>query len=382
MKRTAIGLAILAGFSGAAYAGGSQVQLYGIIDMGLTHFNGIAAPGGGETSSTGLSSGVNDASRIGVKGTENLGGGLSALFQAETGFCAAGLNQDAPTTASSAYQSFCTGGGFMQRLTWVGLRGNFGTLKAGRMWLPIFLNESDIDPFGGGLTGEATNTSVVGQLFGGALFRASQMVQYVSPSLSGFKGSAAYSFAPGSKGTVPTASAGGSKVGRAIVLNGSYSNGPVYLNLDYTELTNREANPATGVNDGSAKIWQIGGAYDFHVMTLGADYERATVDYLSGNMHSWLLGATVPLGAGSLMLSYTENRNSLGMTTSGAAKQLAAGYQYNLSKRTSLWVSYARIRYGANAVTGDTWFGDSTDSFTPVANQTASGAAAGITVKF
>ncbi|MBN2692892.1 MAG: porin, partial [Burkholderiaceae bacterium] len=94
-KKSLIALAVVGAFSGSAFAADS-VQLYGLIDMGVGHFTGIApsnntsAAPGSTASYTGLMSGVVAGSRIGLKGTEDLGGGLKAIFKAETGFCPAG----------------------------------------------------------------------------------------------------------------------------------------------------------------------------------------------------------------------------------------------------------------------------------------------------
>ncbi|MBU6511981.1 MAG: porin, partial [Betaproteobacteria bacterium] len=116
MKKSLIALAVFGAFSGAALADGSNVQLYGLIDLGVTHFTG-----GADGNVTQLSSGVQSGSRIGVKGTEDLGGGLSTIFDVETGFCANG------NTGAAGSSAYCTGGpggpGFMGRQAWVGLKG-------------------------------------------------------------------------------------------------------------------------------------------------------------------------------------------------------------------------------------------------------------------
>jgi predicted porin len=376
MKKSLIALAVLGAFSGAAFADGSNVQLYGTIDLGITHYTGIAAGGTNSVSTTGLSSGVNDASAIGIKGTEDLGGGLSALFDVETGFCAAGTNQG-DNVGQAASQTYCTGGGFMQRQSYAGLAGGFGTVLAGRLYHPGFNHEAAVDPFGDGTTGQIDNTSVIGQL---GLARASQVVAYVTPTFSGFSGIAAYSFAP-STGTVPTLSASTSNVPRAVVLDGAYGAGPITGSVTYTQVSNAQNNPTTHVNDGADKLWVLTGSYDFGVAKLGAVYQRVTADYTVGNENSWMLGGTVPVGAGAFLLSYSENNNSLGVSnaTADTSKQVAVGYTYNLSKRTSLYTSYAHLSNDAhNAVV----FGDSTNGFDTNEGQNASGFAAGITMQF
>ena len=393
MKKSLLALAVFGAFSGAAFAQ-SNVQLYGIIDLGVTHFTGLKpASGTGTVSSTGLSSGVDNGSRIGVKGTEDLGGGLKAFFTAETGFCAAGLNQNAPTTQAGPYQTFCTGSGFMQRQAFAGLAGNFGTLTLGRQYTLAFNNEANVDPFGYGLTGSISNLSLTGQ--GGAgllspyyLARANQAVTYATPNLSGFTGAVAYSFAPGASGTVPAATGANSNVPRSMALNGQYANGPVMAGLNYTRVTNVYANP-TGVSDGAFKMWQLYGSYDFGIAKLSGIYEKANADYTSGSDKYWMLGATFPVGPGAILASYGQNKNDVTSAANplaaGTAKQYAIGYTYSLSKRTNLYTSYAHISNDAASasLTGTAYTaGTTTDNFAGVLGQGSSGFALGIRHQF
>lgn len=390
MKKIAVLAAMMGAVAAPAYAAGSNVQLYGLIDEGVTHFTGLKPAGtaaaGQTVSSTGLSSGVEAGSRIGVKGTEDLGGGVSTIFDVETGFCAAGLNQDGTTTQSGANQTFCTGGGFMQRQAWVGLAGDFGVVKGGRFFTQAFINEIDIDPFGAGLTGQISNLSLYANY---GWYRTSQTIEYTTPKLSGFQGVAAYSFAPGNAGTVPTVSGAGSNVSRSWTLDGQYGNGPVVVGLNYSTFTNHYDN-AVGVNDGALKLWQVYGSYNFRVAKLAAMYEQSKQDYFSGNDKFWLLGVTVPVGQGAILASYTQNKSDLvanGSTAlpAGTAKQYALGYTYNLSKQTDLYVSYAHLSNdSASASQSGTSFavGDSTDGFSGVTGQGSSGFAVGILHQF
>ncbi len=380
MKKSLIALAVFGAFSGAAMAQGSNVQLYGIIDMGLTHFTGISNGAGGTTSSTGLSSGVDNASRIGIKGSEDLGNGLSTIFDVETGYCAAGLSQGATTTGSGE-QTYCTGGGFMQRQAWVGLKGDFGTVTAGRQYVPAFLNEANADPFGYGMTGQSANLSLTLNTrspFDLLLLRWNQDVQYSTPNLSGFTGHVAYSFAPFSGGTVPTATT--PDVTRAMALDGGYANGPVAVSLDYTQIKNLATIASTATaTQGDLKFWQATGTYDFGVAKLGAAYEHVTQDSVPGNAQSWFLGVTVPVGAGAVLASYGQNKNTMVYSSNATAKQYAVGYTYALSKQTTLYATYAHISNDSNTAYT---VGDSTDGFSGVAGQSASGTTVGIDVMF
>ena len=316
MKKSLVALAVLGALTGSAYAADS-VQLYGIIDMGVEHFNND-----GSSSITKLGTGVQSGSRIGLKGTEDLGGGLTALFQAETGFCANGVG--GPNSATS----YCTGGGFMQRTSIVGLKGDFGTLVGGRMYSLTFNDQAAVDPFGYGLVGAISDNGTIG-----APARVSQAVAYVSPNFSGFGLAGAYVFGD-SLGTTKTT--GGYN------LHAGYNNGPLMVGLDYLRVNNNNG-------DALVKHTMLVGTYDFGVAKLAAMYAQNKPDAAvgGGNFQAWMLGATVPVGPGAILASYTQSKNKdVAATTS---KQYALGYTYALSKRTNLYTSYAHMSNDAGA---------------------------------
>src|ERR1700761_2499534 len=124
MKKSLLALAVLTAVTGAASAQ-SSVTLYGKVDLGLVLDSGNA---GGK--SVRISSGVTGGSRLGFKGVEDLGGGMKASFQLETGYCA----------DSAAGASFCTGGGFRGRQPHGDLTGSFGAASAGRQYSLGFTN--------------------------------------------------------------------------------------------------------------------------------------------------------------------------------------------------------------------------------------------------
>jgi predicted porin len=313
MKKSLLALAVFGAFSGAAMAQ-SSVQMYGIIDLGVAHYTN------GNGGVTKLGTGIQSGSRIGLKGTEDLGGGLSAFFQAETGFCANG-----GTGSGLAAGGYCTGGGFMQRTSMVGLKGGFGTVVAGRIYTLTFNDQAAVDPFGYGLTGTISNIGTIG-----APARVNQTVAYVSPSFGGFGVAAAYVFGDGMY-VQPTKTTG------AYNLHAGYNNGPIMVGLDYLR-----ANSATGT--AAMKHTMLVGTYDLGVVKLAGMYAQNQL--ASGHkLQSTMLGVTVPVGPGAILASYTQsNDKSLKNSTS---KQIAVGYTYALSKRTNLYTSYAHISNGA-----------------------------------
>lgn len=317
MKKSLIALAVFGAFSGAAMAADS-VQLYGLIDLGVAHFNND-----GSSSVTKMGTGGQSGSRIGLKGSEDLGGGLSAFFQVETGFCAAGGGD------------YCTGGNFMGRTSIVGLHGDFGTVQAGKMYTLTFNDQANVDPFGYGLMGNIANIAALG-----APARVNQTIAYVSPNFSGFDVAGAYVFGNGLSAT-NTKTTGGYN------LQAHYANGPVWVGLDYLRV-----NDANG--DATTKSTMLAGTYDFGVAKVAAMYgqNKPTADAKTGalvntNQQAWMLGVTVPVGPGAVLASYTQAKDK--DVAASTSKQWALGYTYALSKRTNLYTSYGHVSNDANA---------------------------------
>lgn len=338
MKKSLLALAVIGAFTGSAFAA-DNVQLYGIIDMGVAHYTGIKPSAGtGDASFTGLQSGIQSPSRIGLKGTEDLGGGLKAIFKVETGFCAAGTNVTGGNSSG-----YCSGDGFMQRESYVGLTGNFGTVIGGRLYNPAYNNQVAIDPFGYGLTGSIGNTSLLAQNGVAKLTRADQTLAYVTPNFSGFDATLAYTFNVG-KGDQAIATNGSTS--RAVWLSGNYNNGPITAGVDYSQISNGQNFAALSALTGSPKIkmYDVFGGYDFGIAKVVGLYSNLKVDSISGSQKQWLLGATVPVGPGAVLASYSVYKNDMGSPSSAPqAKQAAIGYTYALSKRTNLYTSYSHI---------------------------------------
>ena len=387
-RKTWIALAVGCACSAPALAAGS-VQLYGTIDLGVTHFSGIGSDAT-TVSSTGLSSGVQSPSVIGIKGYEMLAPKLAAVFHMETGYCAAGTSQDLKTSGGASLSGgYCAGGGFMQSDTWVGLKGRLGMIAGGRSYAAMYRNEKAMDPFGAGTTGSVENLSLINQY---QLARANQVLAYVTPAIDGFSGSLSYSFAPGAGGTVPQATpANATKVSRSQGIQVRYTGPRLVAGVAYAQVTNVRVlaflNPQSGVNDGSLKGWQAYGAYDFGVARLSASYVQSAADYNSGHASSMLLGLKVPLGRSALLLSFNEaktdygmrNVNLIGVPLYGNARQYAVGWTYALSKRTNLYASYARISNDAHTAFA---VGSATDFFVGSPGQGSSGTAVGLRHEF
>ena len=195
MKKSLIALAVLAA-SGAAMAQ-SSVTLFGVVDATVRYVDG--GTNGNIWSLT--NSGYN-SSRLGFRGTEDLGGGLSASFWLE-----AGVNNDNGTgsatstnntVAGSASANTGTQGLTFNRRSTVSLAGTWGEVRLGRDFVPYFLNTTIFDPFGTNGVGGVSNFTLVGLglLTGNSLnstaagVRASNSIGYFMPNLGGFYGQA------------------------------------------------------------------------------------------------------------------------------------------------------------------------------------------------
>lgn len=332
MKKSLLALAVIAGFSGSAFANESNVQLYGIADIGLQHY------GGGQLGNVNqLGSGLESASRIGIKGQENLGSGNRAFFDLETGFCSNG-----GTTANGGLATspgdYCTGGGFMGRLAEVGLQGDWGTAKAGRLNNPLFLNMSEVDPFEAGMTGSSFN-----MVFPISNIRFSQTVEYTTPNYQGLHGDASYSF-----GSMPNSTTNGS----IYTLDAIYHNGPWMAGVGYMRNNTFKLSGLEGSNAAN-KTTQVFGSYDFQVAKVSAYFSQNKADFINANStigtgvgstdsREYMLGLTAPMGPGSVLASVSryQDRNVANLD----ATQVAVGYTYNLSKDINLYTSYAHIK--------------------------------------
>ena len=249
MKKTLIALASLA--AAGAVSAQSSVTLYGKIDLGLVIDSGAAAG-----KSLRLSSGVTGGSRLGFKGSEDLGDGYKAGFVMETGFCA---DSAAPVVSNGAsVPNFCTGSNaFMGRQAFGSLSGAFGTLAGGRQYSLGYLNLTTIDPFGTGYAGQVNN------IVDASGVRLNNAVHYTTPSFGGVTASGEIALGE---------TTGNWKANRVLGAAVNYASGPAYAGFSFYDLAN-----ANGV--GSARRdWLLGGSVDFGVLKAHALVEKADGD--------------------------------------------------------------------------------------------------------
>lgn len=313
MKKSLLALAVLTAVSGGAFAQ-SSVTLYGKVDVGA-----VLDSGSSNGKSLRVSSGVSGGSRLGFKGVEDLGGGLKAGFQLETGFCS-DSNAGAP--------NFCTGGNnFMGRQAHVDLSGPFGSITAGRQYTLAFINITTVDPFGTGLAGQSTNLFDAGGS-GAGNPRVNNSVIYTTPNLGGFTG--ALLFGAGEQ-------QGDWRSSRSTGASATFASGPLYVAAAYNNI-----NGNAGVL--GRKNTNVGFTYDFGVVKLALLGQQTKTGVASNwtDSRDGLIGVTVPVGNAAIMASYVRHDDRT--AASADADQWGIGATYALSKRTSLYTAYARIK--------------------------------------
>ncbi|MFL9927321.1 porin [Herbaspirillum lusitanum] len=303
MKKSLLVLAVLATISTAASAQ-SSVTIYGVVDEGIVYEN--AGAGGAFRVDSGLQSG----SRIGFKGTEDLGGGLKANFVLESGFAA-------DTGAQS------TAGVLFNRQSYVSLSGGFGEVKLGRIQTMVYSNAAVFDPFGDTLAGDSA------RLFNYGGSRTDNTINYSYNATNGLNGQLAYS-----TGEV----AGNNSANRTVAGAFGYSGGPVQV-----VLTHQNTKNATGSD--AAKTTLLGGNYNFGMISAFAGYAiNKGVGTL--NTRDALLGLQARITPADLIMASIIHKYDKAVDHADAT-QIALGYTHDLSKRTNLYTSVSRLQNGS-----------------------------------
>ncbi|WP_416243829.1 porin [Azospira sp. APE16] len=335
MQKKFIALAVAALASGAAFAQ-SNVQVYGVADFGLA-VNGSALNGTTTGQNTRFDSGIASGSRLGFKGTEDLGNGLKALFNFEMG-----LTLDDGASAQ---------GRTFGRQSYVGLTGGFGTVIGGRIYTPHYSLMAQIDPFGVGTAGRANNLFASSRIAAGLYdpIRVNNTVAYVSPSFSGLSVTAAY----GTNSLDNQESAANtSNQNRLFAIAPTYTNGPLTVGLNYHQVK-LDGNALIGGagSDGKLSSYTLAGKYDFGVLALSGAYGSNKVE-ANGNdadkVRNWLIGVSAPIGA-KVVLKASYNNLKDKLNDNADAKQFAIGADYLLSKRTKLYTAFSKISNDDNA---------------------------------
>ena len=354
MKKTLAAVAVLGAFAGSAIA--AEVTLYGVVDMGLnyTHVD-MDQANVDDVDSFQMKSGQQSGSRWGLKGTEDLGNGLTVGFVLENGFDADDGTEDKSDV-------------MFDRESMLFLEGGFGKLAFGRIGSfnqgqGSFSKIGMLTPFG---TSFGDYAAQAGNIFASSTRYANSIV-YETPSFAGFQVTAMYSMGnTDGKGTENE-----SDTDRYYGIAATYENGPAaaYLAVDSTNYKSYGVGVLNGNDMNDAWTVTLGGSWDFEVVKayLGAQYfdealisnmggiaksnpYTITADRDSGDLkvtgYSVTLGVDAPVAGGKLMAAaaYVDAEQSDFEEDHGGVGEfdftrwiVSVGYDYPLSKRTNVY---------------------------------------------
>ncbi len=357
MKQFAVTAVALtaAGFAHAQ----SSVAIYGVVD------NSYSVNTGSVADVSGLAWGNLSASRLGVRGVEDLGDGLKAHFNFEAGIgTESGAGVDGPSLDNVGPAVGAGGLTFARRAT-VGLSGSLGEVRFGRDFVPAFYNEAQFAPLGRNGAGSSIITQV--NVVGVTRSRTSNGIKYLLPKLGGWYGEAMLAFGeqPSNAGT-PEGSTNDS--GDYLGARLGYAAGPFDIAAAFgkTRGTRSVASPVTAASaDNDRMVHNLGATYAIGPVKLFGLYSLQTQENTVGSAASGLnlaglvasagndleakalsLGATWQSGRHEYKIGYSTLKleNGQGVGTAPAADKWAVGYQYNLSRRTALYATYATLK--------------------------------------
>jgi len=306
MKQKLLAVALVSALPLFAHAQ-SSVTVYGTLDASIGVENNDAP---GTESRTVVQSGTQSASRIGFRGTEDLGNGLKALFNIE---------------ASIAADTGGTDSNLWQRRAVVGLQGDFGTLTVGREYSPIAAVAAASDILGHGFYGSSlvvfnTPTGAQPRL----TRRLSNSVNYKSNAVSGFTVGAAYSTGESNIQDGPTGDLAGVSV--------EYANAGFYLGAGYHQIER--------LASGDDKEYGVGAGYKFGPFEVRAGYLAANPEGGNNKYEQANAGVSYEVGVNKFFLNYNQQE----LETGAKGRGVTLAYSYTLSKRTNIYASYAKLR--------------------------------------
>ena len=366
MKKKLLALAVAGAFvAPVAMADTSNVNVYGLASVSFDSVsNGSGAADG--TPSTNYGKVSSNGSRIGFKGTEDLGGGTSAVWQIES---AVAIDGNATSTLGT-------------RNTFAGLSGDgWGSLVLGRNDSPYKTANRGLDLFADTIADNRTlmggangGTSAVGVAFDG---RNTDSITYTSPNMSGFSLAAQYSAAAAENAAPATLAVGAGQKGDLWSLAGMYNVAPLYVSLAYEAHSNAVA---AAVSQTKERAWRLGAAYKTDQFEANFAYESTSDDSGSKSALTALVAACDAAavaagivntgadcaghkaytiagkynisGSDAVKLAYTKAKefNFAGLGANATdANQFSIGYDHNMSKRTTVYALYTKLNNNTNA---------------------------------
>ena len=357
MQKKLIALAI-SGLASTGVLAQTNVTVYGILDA-FYSYNSVDKPAGGIQDDSGhsIGSGGLSGSRLGFKGSEDLGGGLKANFVLEYA-----VENDINSVAGKDFVGNAT------RQAAIGLSGSWGSVNVGRLQSAAYDWDCTTAPLAG--SGLDAKSKLAGHtlLSCGGAGRVNNAVAYNSPNFSGFTfavNHARVTENQNGNGAVIAAGTSPDNDAYANMIGGGYNNGPLAINAVWTKLDNSNKSTLAGtfVTE-EVTEWGISGSYNFGMLKLFAAYQDADQDVQSSTTKrnsdnsKWTIGVGVPVGAnGSVSVQYADaSRDRCGASNVSNvqcdADAWTIAYTHNLSKRTTLYAGWIDVSNDNNSTNG------------------------------
>lgn len=341
MKKSLLALAVLGAFAGAASAQ-SSVTLYGLVDANV----------GKDFGSADKRVGYGAVPRLGVRGVEDLGGGLGAIFQMEHRFDSGnGLIVGQASTQNQMWNA----------RAYVGLQGAFGKVQIGREYTQAFWQQLGADPWGwdtvastltsgwtgGGVAGVRLNNSITYSIAAAGFTFGAQIAETNENGPSSASCATTTGTVEGTNAFGVCKTAGSTKIagtnalGKAqkkpFNLGAAYNIGGLSVGVGYENPGNEDDKWTT-----------VRASYKFGAVNLGAFYGKGTTASTTkattptvvtpgSDVKSYMLTATADVGAGQIRAAYGDRK----VAGTSNMKGFALGYHHAVSKRTTLYVDYA-----------------------------------------
>ena len=346
MKKSLVALAAMSVIG--AVSAQSSVTLYGLADayIGSERIAAAGATSNG-TSQTVVNSGGQNGSRWGLRVNEDLGGGLAAIAQFESGF-----NIDTGSQTDNIGRTQTLFG----RQAFVGLKSGFGTVALGRQYGPYddmkgtlsLQGNNAFDATGGGVYGTVGIGAWVGYNP-----RVNNSIKFQSNNYSGLSFSAIYGMGEDKRSDASASSTFG--IG-AMYANGPITVGIVHQNEGFARGAPNTATPPVQVGNGKNELENtlFAGAYDFGYAKLGGGYNEARVranGTADPKSKEWFIALSAPLGATTLKAQYARSKQNFG-SVSYENDSIGLDAVYDFSKRTSAYVGYNATTFDQAGPTG------------------------------
>jgi predicted porin len=339
---------------GIALAQKSTVEIYGRANLGFDHYQAEGSSVAG-ADRPGRFRVFDNSSRVGFRGTEELGGGLRAIFQIETG-----VNIDNGSNTGQGGQAAASTGFWASRDSFVGLDSNFGRLTFGRQSI-YWANGVNAQFSTNYINSQIpwTDGTQLGRISTGiAVARVSNVVQYTTPSFGGFNATVSYS--PNAQEPVQNPGAGTDADGAIWGITVRATFGPFYGQVDWAQ-NNGNTTIGTGFEP-EASFWKVGGSWGYLPgARLGLIWVRTESNNVAGtgpagidvDQDGWTINWEHTFGNVQVMAQYGQigsmNGCTVATTTPGTgcadtkADAFMVGARYFFSKRTWVYASYNQL---------------------------------------